>query len=140
MLKTNILETVNAELNRHDLSIELRHDGEFYAYNHNTGRKVYQRDDETILQLLNRENVYVSHYLLDIVSAARLGLIIELLTISTPENWRVCDECGDIMPDGYVIGDGAEYYCSGDCLHKHYTDAEFSELYDQDAAYYTDWL
>ncbi len=30
---------------------------------------------------------------------------------------RNCTECGAAMREGYVIDDGAEYYCGDVCLH-----------------------
>ena len=52
---------------------------------------------------------------------------------------RVCDECGDAHWDGYYIEDG-EYYCSDECLHKHYTQEEYMEMYEADEAYWTEWF
>lgn len=56
-------------------------------------------------------------------------------------NMRICTECGekDFMT-GYVVDAGAEYYCSDECLHKHYTEQEWEDMY-QDAGdtYYTEW-
>jgi hypothetical protein len=54
--------------------------------------------------------------------------------------YRICTECGKMMVDGYVINDGEEYYCSEDCLHKHCTPEQYGELFEEDCAYYTDWL
>ena len=42
---------------------------------------------------------------------------------------RQCDECGRLMNDGFIIDDGREYYCSEDCLHKHYTEREYLCMY-----------
>lgn len=50
---------------------------------------------------------------------------------------RFCSECGELMLDGYVVYDGEEYYCSDECLHKHYTDEEWREMYESDDGYYT---
>ena len=50
---------------------------------------------------------------------------------------RFCSECGELMIDGYVVYDGEEYYCSDECLHKHYTDKEWREMYESDNGYYT---
>lgn len=53
---------------------------------------------------------------------------------------RVCFECGDLMEYGYCVYGGLEYYCSDKCLHKHYTDEEWQQMYDNnDDCYYTDW-
>lgn len=55
---------------------------------------------------------------------------------------RVCDECGKFMTEGYCISGGDYYYCSDECLHKHYTQDEYLELYDDGNgdSYYTDWI
>lgn len=53
---------------------------------------------------------------------------------------RVCSECGKIMQEGYVIGGTLEYYCSDECLHKHYTEKEWEEMYTDDGDnYWTSW-
>lgn len=54
---------------------------------------------------------------------------------------RICDCCGNLMAQGYTINEGDEYYCSDECLHKHYTEEEFNELYDngEGDSYYTEW-
>jgi hypothetical protein len=45
------------------------------------------------------------------------------------------------MRNGYVIDAGAEYYCGEECLHKHYTPAEWEELYGdgETDSYWTEW-
>ena len=54
--------------------------------------------------------------------------------------FRVCEECGKPMIEGYVIN-GCDTYCSDDCLHKHITDEEFELLYDNGNGdtYWTKW-
>lgn len=54
---------------------------------------------------------------------------------------RKCSECGKTMSEGYCIDNGLEYYCSDDCLHKHYTDEEYKEMYDDGNgdSYWTEW-
>lgn len=58
------------------------------------------------------------------------------------EHIRVCSECGKPMYEGYCIEDGAEYYCSEECLHKHLSEEEYNELYDDGNgnSYWTSWL
>ena len=70
---------------------------------------------------------------------------------------RKCSECGRGMNEGYVVG-GDNYYCSEDCLHKHFTPEEwldecmeYDERFDDasveyaddmivgDWSYYTEW-
>lgn len=53
---------------------------------------------------------------------------------------RVCDECGKPMILGYLV-DGCDTYCSEECLHKHLTDEEYKELYNEENGdtYWTTW-
>lgn len=56
------------------------------------------------------------------------------------EDIRKCSHCGKEMKEGYVIAGGLEYYCSDECLHKHYTKEEWQEMYDDDGDnYWTEW-
>jgi hypothetical protein len=45
------------------------------------------------------------------------------------------------MREGYCIDNGREYYCTEECLHKHYTPEEWEELYDDSEgdSYWTTW-
>jgi hypothetical protein len=54
---------------------------------------------------------------------------------------RQCDECRKGMNDGYVICNGEGYYCTDECLHKHYTEEQWNEMYNDDdgESYYTEW-
>ena len=56
-------------------------------------------------------------------------------------NGRECSECGKEMNEGYCIDNGLEYYCSDECLHKHYTEEEYEEMYDDGNgdSYWTEW-
>lgn len=58
-----------------------------------------------------------------------------------PEPNRRCDHCGAGMTEGYCIDGGAEYYCADDCLHAHYTPAQWSEMYadGESDSYWTTW-
>ena len=58
------------------------------------------------------------------------------------EHIRVCSECGKPMMEGFCIEDGAEYYCSEECLHKNLTEEEYENLYDEGRgnSYWTSWL
>ena len=46
------------------------------------------------------------------------------------ESIRFCSHCGKEMTQGYVVNAGDEYYCSDECLHKHYSEQEWEEMYD----------
>lgn len=56
-------------------------------------------------------------------------------------NKRKCNECGKYIYEGYCIDNGIEYYCSDECLHKHYTEEEYEEMYDDGNgdSYWTEW-
>ena len=55
------------------------------------------------------------------------------------EDKRICRHCGDLVEEGFCIGDGDEYYCSDACLHTVYTEEEYLELYDTGNAYWSTW-
>jgi len=54
---------------------------------------------------------------------------------------RTCSHCGKGMHEGYCINSGEEYYCSDECLHEHYTEEEYLEMYDDGNgdSYWTEW-
>lgn len=53
---------------------------------------------------------------------------------------RICSECKEKMIEGYCIDAGLEYYCSDECLHKHYTEKEWLDMYEDGGdSYYTEW-
>ena len=55
---------------------------------------------------------------------------------------RICSHCGKPMGWGYCINGGCEYYCSEECLHRHYTEEEFISMCDDGSSdtYYTSWI
>ena len=54
---------------------------------------------------------------------------------------RQCDECGAKMRQGLVIDSGTAYYCGEACLHKHYTPAQWADMYadGEGDSYWTEW-
>lgn len=56
------------------------------------------------------------------------------------EHLRVCDHCSKPVLQGYCIEDGWKYYCSDNCLIKHYTEYQYSEMYDEGRAYWSSWV
>jgi len=50
-----------------------------------------------------------------------------------------CDKCGSAMTHGYVIYEGLEHYCSEKCLFKAYTEAEYTRMFEEGIAYWTDY-
>lgn len=52
---------------------------------------------------------------------------------------RICEKCGKHMTSGYVLYDGALYYCSEECLFSEIPEEEYIRLYEDDAAYWTEW-
>ena len=62
------------------------------------------------------------------------------LTLNLELYHAKCDECGSGMNEGYCVFGGHYYYCSDECLHKHYTEEEWLDLYDDDGdSYWTEW-
>ena len=59
--------------------------------------------------------------------------------IEEADDTRVCSECGKLMRDGYVFYDGEAYYCSDECLHKHFSEEEYVQAFIRDDAYWTEW-
>ena len=53
------------------------------------------------------------------------------------EDLPLCDICKDMMDEGYIIDDGAECYCSTECLNKKYSDIEYENMYKEGIAYWT---
>lgn len=52
---------------------------------------------------------------------------------------RRCSHCDNPMEDGYCIRDGEDYYCSDACLHTAYSEDDYTELYENEEAYWTEW-
>ena len=54
---------------------------------------------------------------------------------------RKCDSCDAGMNEGYVICGGEQYFCSDECLHKHYTAEQWNDMYadGEGDSYYTSW-
>lgn len=56
-----------------------------------------------------------------------------------PEKERTCTVCGKPMKCGFCVDDGAEYYCSEECLHEKYTPEEYGKMYRENMAYWSEW-
>ena len=54
--------------------------------------------------------------------------------------FRMCDACGEPMLDGFLV-DGANHYCSEECLHTVLTDEEYMERYEElgSDTFWTTW-
>ena len=54
--------------------------------------------------------------------------------------FRVCNECGKPMIEGFVV-DGCDTYCSEECLHKHMSEEDYDESYNNGDGdtYWTTW-
>lgn len=59
--------------------------------------------------------------------------------IEDSEDSRVCSHCGKLMSSGYVFDDGMAYYCSDECMHRHYSEEEYLDWYKDNAAFWTEW-
>ena len=66
---------------------------------------------------------------------------LDRFMLEEDEDIRTCDECGDHMTEGFVVDGGCEYYCSQECLHKHYTPEEWADMYGDGNtdSYWTEW-
>jgi hypothetical protein len=64
---------------------------------------------------------------------------MEIMIDEHAESSRTCAACSKTMTKGYCIADGAEYYCSDECLHTEISKEEYDELFDMDCAYWTEW-
>ena len=78
---------------------------------------------------------YMAGYIIDNTDVEELVDELDL------QHTRCCSHCGNPMYEGYCIEDGAEYYCSEECLHKNLTEEEYDNLYDDGRgnSYYTSW-
>lgn len=58
------------------------------------------------------------------------------------EHVRFCTHCGHPMCRGYCVNGGCEYYCSRECLNRHYSDSEYRRMYCNGCSdtYYTSWI
>ena len=66
--------------------------------------------------------------------------LCEHIAVICEDDWRECSTCHAPMREGYCINDGDEYFCSDDCLHSVYSHEEYTEMFDHDAAYWTQWF
>jgi hypothetical protein len=75
----------------------------------------------------------------DMVSET-IGESLNKLTLNLELYHAKCDECGSGMNEGYCIFGGHYYYCSDECLHKHFTEEEWLDLYEDGGdSYWTEW-
>lgn len=79
----------------------------------------------------------------DLEHKEAVSILVEWMQSYNPNDYKeiesvlVCDICGKPMKEGYYIM--GTYYCSPECLHKDYSDEEYTKLYDADEAYWTEW-
>lgn len=58
----------------------------------------------------------------------------------TSKECRRCSICGKLMREGYCEDGGWRYYCSEECLHTKYSDAEWEEECESNEdSYWTTW-
>jgi hypothetical protein len=79
---------------------------------------------------------YMTSYVIDNTSVEELVNELDL------QHSRCCSECGKPMYEGFCIEDGADYYCSEECLYKHLSEEEYNQLYDEERgnSYWTSWI
>jgi len=80
-------------------------------------------------------------YIMEIAYAVLNGIVKYVEEIKEDDAVRICDECGEIMTEGFCISGGEEYYCSEPCRDKNYTEEEWEVLYDNGNgdSYFTTW-
>ena len=73
-----------------------------------------------------------------VISHSKVDTLVDELDL---QHVRCCSECGKPMTEGFCIDNGAEYYCSEECLHKHISEEEYQLLYDDGNgdSYWTSW-
>lgn len=60
--------------------------------------------------------------------------------LESVDNVRRCSVCGRLMQEGYCEDGGWRYYCSEECLHTKYSDAEWEEECERNEdSYWTTW-
>ncbi|MBP5281767.1 MAG: hypothetical protein J6Z22_04625 [Lachnospiraceae bacterium] len=64
-------------------------------------------------------------------------LIEEIPEEEEGENERLCTVCGKKMIAGYVVDDGAEYFCCPSCMRVKYSKDEYYAMVKSDRAYWT---
>lgn len=54
---------------------------------------------------------------------------------------RRCTECSKPMSEGFMVDNGYQYFCSEDCLTKHYTLEEWDAMYADGStdSFWTEW-
>ena len=58
----------------------------------------------------------------------------------TNRTCRTCSECGKHMSHRFCVNMGAAYYCSDDCLYKHFTPYGcLRECDNNNQSYFTEW-
>lgn len=105
-----------------------------YISNLNKVESDFQENDIQTSSITCKDKIDLFNTLLEQVK--------EMIEVYAEENdIRVCTECGHLMDEGYCIENGIEYYCSEECLHKHISEEEFEELYDNGNgdSYWTEW-
>lgn len=66
--------------------------------------------------------------------------VIDEYTQAVEENdgVRICDDCGKLIVEGYVWGDGEHIECEA-CLNNSTTKEEYNKAYENDEVYWTQW-
>lgn len=95
---------------------------------------------ENVGKLLDAVN---THHFTDHMISAGWDYIYEMINNvdfeQKEENIRFCSVCGKPITSGFVVDDGAEYYCSVSCLHRVYTEEEYKTMYSEGYACWTEW-
>lgn len=122
---------------------EDEYDGTYTVVDHTEveGRKIFELESDNygFVKIERTKGIYEitrGHLIVD----EHLNVLFEgKKDFIYDSEFRVCSECGNIMINGFVVEGTYEYYCSDECLHKHYTEEEYENMYEEDEAYWTQW-
>lgn len=117
-----------------------------------SGTRMVMFEIEQVLEMLSKATKGTSKEILTEEEAANFAFryINDNHTFSAEEIAKHCDEvfdnirrcsvCGRLMQEGYCEDGGWRYYCSEECLHTKYSDAEWEEECERNEdSYWTTW-
>lgn len=100
----------------------------------------YEERNQFALYYFNEYKEWNDDELEEIMSSHGIAEAFTGYWWDTNRTCRRCTECGRLFREGYCVEGGCDYYCSDECLHKHYTDEEWAEeCENNDQSYWTEW-
>lgn len=122
----------------------IENNGRYYAKVHRNLDDLWQEDDEYECWIEEPSNIMTEENPTEKEYDAIIETFCSYIKANGVNFARQCSECKKGMNSGYIIGNGDEYYCSDECLHKEYTPAEWELMADDDETddafnYWTEW-